>query len=127
MGHHGRQQGPRLARTQALGLGQAIQRLAASHRHSYLVALGAALAGRALVGAARLGTHVVPLFALSCLLHIMMDSLTPMGVPKLNPFGNKGRLPLGWMGNDLVFLLFWLPAMYVMYRYGWTDWIARLP
>lgn len=60
-------------------------------------------------------------FAASALLHIVMDSFTPMGVPLKWPFGGRTQVPAGPLRYDAVFLLVWLGINAVALRLLWTQ------
>ena len=61
-------------------------------------------------------TSLILAFCAACLLHVFMDSLTPIGVPVFNPFGRRGRIRLGWFGKDLPFFLACLPVGFYLWR-----------
>jgi len=62
-------------------------------------------------------------FCVSCLVHILADAMTPMGVPVINPFGKKRRLPAGALRHEPVFFLFCAVLSAIVYA-GNLSWIS---
>lgn len=58
------------------------------------------------------------IFCLSCLLHVAMDAMTPMGVPLLNPFGAKTSLGVPILRTDLGFIAAWGALSWGLWRLG---------